>query len=194
MPTSHSTHAPAVTKEHIQTLPLAEYHGPIHLITPGQPCMDACRALADEDIIGFDTETRPAFRRGERYHPSLIQFATRRAVWLFQINRHWFPMEIVGILESAALTKTGIAINQDINHLKRMMPLNVQGMADLSVSAAKRGVKTTGLRNLAAIYLGVRVSKRAQVTNWSRPTLTPAQIQYAAIDAWISRELYFKLH
>ncbi|MDR2462785.1 MAG: 3'-5' exonuclease domain-containing protein 2 [Verrucomicrobiales bacterium] len=189
-----TVNAPAITKEKIQTLPLARYNGPIHLIAPGQPCMDACRALADEEIIGFDTETRPAFRRGEHYHPSLIQFATRNAVWLFQINRHWFPMEIVGILESAALTKTGVAINQDVNHLNRMMPLNTQGMVDLSVSAAQRGVKTTGLRNLAAIYLGIRVSKRAQVTNWSKLTLTAAQIQYAALDAWISRELYFKLH
>ena len=184
---------PTITKEKLQTLPLARYEGSIHIITPGQSCMDACRALANEDIIGFDTETRPAFRRGEHYFPSLIQFATRSAVYLFQINRHWFPMEIIGILESAAITKTGIAINQDVNKLREMMDFSAQGMVDLSVSASQRGLKTTGLRNLAAIYLGVRVSKRSQVTNWSRSTLTDAQVQYAATDAWISRELYFKL-
>jgi ribonuclease D len=191
---SSPQHAPSITKDQIQALPLAQYQGPVHVIAPGQSCIEACRELADEEVIGFDTETRPAFRKGESYLPSLIQLATRKAVYLFQINRDHFPMEIVGILESPALKKSGIAINQDINKLKQIRDFNEQGMVDLAVSAAKLGIKTTGMRSLAAMYLGVRVSKGAQVTNWSKPTLTPAQIQYAAVDAWISRELYFKLH
>jgi ribonuclease D len=186
--------APSITKEQIQALPLARYDGPIHVIAPGAPCMEACRALADEEVIGFDTETRPAFRRGENYLPSLVQFATRSAVYLFQIGRTRFPMEIVGILECADIKKTGIALNQDMHKLQQFTPFNPQGVIDLSKSATAKGIKTTGLRSLAAIYLGIRVSKGAQVTNWSKPVLTPAQIQYAAVDAWISRELYFKLH
>ncbi|MDR0533058.1 MAG: 3'-5' exonuclease domain-containing protein 2 [Verrucomicrobiales bacterium] len=193
-PSSPANKVPTISKEEIQALPLAQYTGPIHVIAPGQSCIEACRVLADEEIIGFDTETRPAFRKGESYLPSLIQLATAKAVYLFQINRDWFPMEIVGILESPALKKSGLAINQDLNKLKQIRNFNEQGMVDLAVSAAKLGIKTTGLRSLAAIYLGVRVSKGAQVTNWSKPMLTPAQIQYAAVDAWISRELYFKLH
>ncbi|MDR1146802.1 MAG: 3'-5' exonuclease domain-containing protein 2 [Verrucomicrobiales bacterium] len=195
MPDSSSVprNVPTITKAAIQALPLAQYRGPIHVIAPGQSCMAACRALADEEVIGFDTETRPAFRKGEHYLPALVQLATRHAVYLFQINRHWFPMEIVGIMESAALIKSGLAVNQDLHKLKLIVAFREQNVIDLAVSAAQLGIKTTGLRSLAAMYLGARVSKRAQVTNWSRATLTPAQIQYAATDAWISRELYFKV-
>ncbi|MDD5260249.1 MAG: 3'-5' exonuclease domain-containing protein 2 [Methylacidiphilales bacterium] len=183
----------SITREEVQQLPLARYDGPIHLIGRQQPCADACQILARETVLGFDTESRPSFRRGQNFLPSLIQFATRNEVFLFQIGNRHIPDEIIAVLENPGIVKAGLALQQDFSKLRQIRAFQEGGMVDLSRMAAKKGIKTTGLRSLAALFLKIRVSKGAQVTNWSKDELTPAQIQYAAVDAWISRELYFKL-
>jgi ribonuclease D len=64
---------------------------------------------------------------------------------------------------------------------------------DLGNIAKKAGIKNHGLRGLAAVLLGLRISKGAQTTNWARDVLTRQQIQYAATDAWVGRKLYLSL-
>ena len=184
----------SVTREEVQLLPLARFDGPIHIISRQGPYTEACKILAAEPVLGFDTESRPSFRRGQNFLPSLIQLATSKEVFLFQIGNRHIPDEIVAILENASIIKAGLALQQDFTKLRQIRMFQERGVVDLSGVASKMGVKTTGLRSLAAIFLRVRVSKGAQVTNWSKEELTPAQIQYAAVDAWISRELYFKLN
>ena len=183
----------SITKEEVLQLPLARYDGPVHLIGRQDSCVEACRIMAQEPVLGFDTESRPSFRKGQNYLPSLIQFATRNEVFLVQIGNRHIPDEIIAILENPAIIKAGLALQQDFAKLRQIRMFQERGMVDLSGLASKKGIKTTGLRSLAALFLKIRVSKSAQVTNWSKDVLTPAQIQYASVDAWISRELYFKL-
>jgi len=183
----------SISKEEVQLLPLARYDGPIHLLHRGEPCAEACKILEKESVLGFDTESRPSFKKGQSYLPSLIQFATRDAVYLFQIDSRWIPDEIVRVMENPLVIKAGLALQQDLTKLKQIRNFQEKKTVDLAQIASRKGMQKTGLRSLAALLMGIRISKSAQVTNWSKPDLTPAQIQYAATDAWASRELYFKL-
>ena len=65
-------------------------------------------------------------------------------------------------------------------------------MVDLGKLAKRRGLKQTGVRNLAGIFLGARIPKGVTTTNWAARRLTPKQITYAATDAWVCRELYLR--
>ena len=46
---------------------------------------------------------------------------------------------------------------------------------------------------MAAIILGIRISKTQQLSNWEAESLSEAQCKYAATDAWVCREMYLKL-
>lgn len=182
-----------ITKEELASLPLFRYEGPIHLIRSDEDLVRHIPDLRREKVVGFDTETRPSFRKGQNYLPTVIQMATADAAYIIQLAR----IESVGlinvILSSPDILKTGIALDQDLVKLKERFPFAERSILDLGRLAAKQKIAKTGLRNLAGLLLGYRISKQAQVTNWAATELTPAQIQYAATDAWISRELFFAL-
>lgn len=182
-----------ITKEELASLPLFRYEGPIHLIRTDEDLVRHIPDLRREKVVGFDTETRPSFRKGQNYLPTVIQMATADAAYIIQLAR----IEAVGlinvILSSPDILKTGIALDQDLVKLKERFPFAERSILDLGRLAAKQKIAKTGLRNLAGLLLGYRISKQAQVTNWAAAELTPAQIQYAATDAWISRELFFAL-
>ena len=97
------------------------------------------------------------------------------------------------MLESSAILKVGVAIDNDITELQAFQPFKAGGFVDLAVAAAGSGIKNFGLRGLTAVFLGFRISKQAQQSNWAKKELTPAQIRYAAMDAWVSREIYLKM-
>jgi len=173
-------------------LPIRRYEGEVCLVTTPQ---DRARALADlrrESIVGFDTETRPAFRKGESYLPCLVQAATARAVYLFQL-RHAdvFPL-LAELLGERRIVKAGVALAHDLRELKLVFPLTEHNVLDLGVVARRCGLKQTGVRNLAGIFLGWRIPKGARTSNWAAPRLSAAQITYAATDAWICRELFLR--
>lgn len=182
-----------ITKEELASLPLFRYEGPIHLIRTDEDLVRHIPDLRREKVVGFDTETRPSFRKGQNYLPTVIQMATADAAYIIQLAH----IEAVGlinvILSSPDILKTGIALDQDLVKLKERFPFAERSILDLGRLAAKQKIAKTGLRNLAGLLLGYRISKQAQVTNWAAAELTPAQIQYAATDAWISRELFFAL-
>jgi len=164
-----------ITKEEINALPLKAYEGPVTLVDKDRQMAQALGQLRKEKVLGFDTESRPSFKRGQNYPASLIQLAGEDHVWLFQIQKLKDLSGLWGILARRRPIKAGVAIADDIE------------IADLSTQA---GILNTGLRSLAGLLLKMRVSKRAQVSNWARSELTEVQIQYAATDAWVSRELY----
>ena len=146
--------------------------------------------LRQERVVGFDTETRPSFHKGEDYLPCLVQLATARRVYLWQLQRLDFSHALAELLGNPDLIKTGVALAGDIGQLKRLFRLQSAAVVDLGHVARRHGNRQTGLRNLAALFLGARIPKGARTTNWSVPRLSPAQIRYAATDAWAGRELY----
>ena len=148
--------------------------------------------LAQESMVGWDTETRPAFKVGESYLPSLVQAATARAVYLFPLVKMDFSKVVGGLFAEHTIVKPGISVADDLKKLKQVFPFEEASVLDLGKVAKRHGMEQTGLRNLAGIFLGFRVAKGTKTTNWAAPRLTEQQVNYAATDAWACRELYLK--
>lgn len=185
--------AQRMSKEEINTRPIRKWEGAVHLIRTPAELGRAVHALADEAVLGFDTETRPAYHKGESYPPSLLQLAGETAVYLFQLNRLGLPGPLRRILADPGVVKAGVALAYDLKELRRLSAFKPAGFVDLGGLAKEEGIQNHGLRGLAAVLLGFRIAKGAQTSNWARDALTPTQIQYAATDAWVGRELYLKL-
>lgn len=180
------------TKDEINELPLRQYEGPIRLIDTEEEVPEAIEALCQCRLLGFDTETRPVFRKGVSYPPSLIQLATDDCVYLLHLNHISLSDYIKNLLASAEIIKTGVAVINDVKELRQVSSFEGKGFVDLGDLARSLEMQTNGLRNLAANLLGFRISKGVQCSNWGRQELTPQQITYAATDAWVSREIYLK--
>ena len=153
---------------------------------------EAAAELMAEEVVGFDTETRPAFRPGESYLPSLFQAATARRVWLFQVQRVDCARVLAPLLGSARVVKAGVSVAEDLKKLKQVFPFDEASVVDLGTAARRHGVKQSGVRNLAGMFLGFRIPKGTSTSNWAAAKLRPQQVAYAAMDAWACRELYLR--
>lgn len=183
----------SISKDAINALPLFRFDGQIHLIAEDKQVPAAAKALRRERCLGFDTETRPSFRKGQHFPPALLQLAGHREVWLFQLLQLQQLDPILEILADETIIKTGVAIADDLKKLEAHHGVVGRGCVEIADLTTRAGIRNTGLRSLAGILLKQRVSKSAQVTNWSRTQLTEAQVTYAATDAWVSRELFAAL-
>lgn len=183
----------ALTKDEINQFPLVRYKGKIVQIGSGPELEEALHELRQEKILGFDTETKPSFRKGTSHNPALIQLAGSESVYLFQLRKFPLGPELAGLLSDPAVLKVGVAIRDDMRFLARLYPFEAAGATDLSDLARKNGLGVYGLRPLAARLLGVRISKSARCSNWNNAELTEQQVSYAATDAWISRQLYMRM-
>lgn len=183
----------AITKAEINEKPLLEYTGPYSLIRSDEDLQAILPALEAETLLGFDTETRPAFRKGESYLPSLLQLGGERHVWMFQLQKIQDLAPLFAVLANSAILKAGVAIARDVQELQDLHAFEPAGFADVGKMAEKRKFRNTGLRPLAALLLNGRISKGAQVSNWASDHLSDKQEIYAATDAWISRQLYLAL-
>ncbi len=155
--------------------------------------LDRARAdIKEERVLGLDTETRPSFRKGESHLPCLVQAATARAVYLFQLSRLDVFPALVELLAKPDLVKAGVGLAHDLRQLKLVFPFTIENTVDLGVVARRRGLGQTGVRNLSGIFLGFRIPKGSRTSNWAAPRLSPAQITYAATDAWACRELFLR--
>ena len=182
--------ARTISREDLANLPIRRYEGEVCVVAEPH---DVARALADirqETVVGLDTETRPAFRKGEVHLPCLVQVATARTVYLFQLRRVDASHAIAEMLGEPHILKVGVALADDLRSLKKVFPFAEKSVLDLGIVARRAGFGQTGVRNLAGIFLGIRIPKGAKTTNWAVTHLTQQQIVYAATDAWVCRELY----
>ena len=182
-----------MTKEEINNCPIRKWNGPVHIIRSTERMTNAVEQLSQEAILGFDTETRPAFNKGQKYLPSLLQLAGKNSVYLFQLKNLGLQEPLIKILADPAVIKAGVSLAHDLRELKQLTPFMQAGFVGLGKMSKEKGIKNHGLRGLAAVVLGLRISKSAQTTNWAKDELTRSQIRYAATDAWVGRELYLQL-
>ena len=181
-----------ISKEELNELPIRRYEGKVRLITTVPELEQARADLRQEAIVGLDTETRPSFRKGEIHLPCLVQAATARAVYLFQLSRVDVIPIINELLAAPQTVKAGVGLAHDLRQLKQVFPFEVENVVDLGVVARRGGLGQSGVRNLAGMLLGFRIPKGNRTSNWAAPQLSPAQIAYAATDAWACRELYLE--
>jgi ribonuclease D len=181
-----------ISREEVSDLPIRRYEGSVHLVAAPADLQRAMQDICRESVVGFDTETRPAFRPGESYLPSLVQFATADAVYLLQVQQQDYSAAMREIFSSDRTIKAGVSVADDLRNLKKLFEFGERAVLDLGKVAKRHGLKQTGVRNLAGIFLGTRIPKGAKTTNWAARRLTPQQIAYAATDAWACRELYLR--
>ena len=179
--------------EEINALPVVRYEGEVRLVRSEDELDEALELLAREDLLGFDTETRPSFRKGRVNQPSLIQLAASNRIFLVQLAFVPFGEGLAELLSSEKTLKVGVGIWDDMRELGKLYPFEGRGVVDLGDLARSLKLPTQGLRNMAANLMGWRISKGPRCSNWSLSDLSPRQIAYAATDAWVGRELYLKM-
>ena len=179
-----------ISRDDVNALPIRRYEGEVRVVSAERDIASALKDILAESVIGFDTETRPAFRVGESYPPSLAQLATARAVYLFQVRHREAAQAVAEVLGNEHVVKAGVGLADDLRGLKKLIQFAEKTVVDLGAVAVRNGLKQTGVRNLTALFLGFRIPKGTKTSNWARPRLSSQQITYAATDAWACRELY----
>ena len=182
-----------ISNEAIILLPLRTFAGEIVLIQSADELGAVAEMLEQADVIGFDTETRPSFKKGEFHEVALLQFSIPGKAFLIQLQKTGLPESIAKILSDPNIIKAGVAIRDDIKALQKLRRFNAHGFIDLSVMARENGIGVESVKKLTALLLGFRISKTAQTSNWETFTLTEKQIEYAATDAWVCLGIYRKL-
>jgi ribonuclease D len=183
-----------VEKDFIESLPVGEWTGPIELIESEKDAEKAIASLARDRVLGFDTETKPSHTRGEYNLPSILQLAGERHIFVFRLDHCGGIPLAFPVLCNERQAKVGVAVRDDVKNLRARAPFDDRAFIDIADHTKKTGLVNTGLQALAAHFLQLQMkkSKKVQTSNWAKP-LDERQIQYAANDAWFSRELFLKL-
>lgn len=182
-----------LTSDEINELPLVHYGGSVTIIRNRMLLDLALPELKKEPVLGFDTESRPSFRKGVAHYPSLIQLATADRVFIIQLTHMPMNEDITALLSNPEQVKAGVSIGEDMRELARLLPFTPRGHVDLATIAEQNGISSRGLRSLAACMFGERISKGPRCSNWGLPNLSVRQVIYAATDAWIGRRIYMRM-
>ena len=187
-------YAHTITKEEIDAFPLEHYTGRIIVLTNEKEANRAVEYLQKFPVIGFDTETRPSFRKGKRYKVSLVQLSTEDTCFLFRLNRMGFPSSLLQLLGNEKVMKIGLSVRDDFNSMRKRVNIEPQNFLELQSFVAQFGIEEASLQKIYAILFGQKISKNQQLSNWEAPVLTEAQQIYAATDAWACLNIYSRLN
>ena len=179
-----------INKEELAELPQALYTGDIKIVATTRSMKAAVAKLRKSPIIGFDTETRPSFRKGKVYNVALLQLSTRDCCYLFRLNRLGLRKEVMDLLEDERLLKVGLSIKDDFMNLNKLKELHPEGFVDLQSYVKQFGIADNSLQRIYGILFGERISKGQRLTNWEAEQLSEAQMQYAALDALACIKIY----
>ncbi len=176
-----------------EALSRISFSGKIHLITTDDELSLACLALGSAKELGFDTETKPSFKKGEIYQVALLQLSTDTDAYIIRLHQVTRFDLIQKIFENENIILVGAAIRDDLNQLQKIFKFIPRQFVELQSLAKEKGLKNFGLKGMAEEILQSTFSKRSKLTNWEAKILTEQQLIYAATDAWIGLKLYQKL-
>ena len=177
-------------KAMIPSLPIAQFPGRIIVIlTPGET-EKAVRYLLSQPILGFDTETRPSFKRGHQYKVSLLQVSTIDTCFLFRLNHTGLTPAIIQLLEDRTVKKIGLSWHDDLNSLNKIGDFKTGSFIEIQDLVRDLGIEDLSLQKLYANLFNQKISKRQQLSNWETDILTDKQKMYAATDAWACIMIY----
>lgn len=179
-----------ITSEEIRSLSPATFGGEVEIVDNDDSMKKACDYLAKCSLLGFDTETKPAFKVGVMNKVALLQLTDGKRCFLFRLCRMQLDRLIIKILENKDIIKVGVDVKGDIRDLNKLRRFDPRGFVELQNEVAQFGIEDKSLRKIAAIVTGKAVSKAQRLSNWEGRELTPAQQRYATVDATICLEIY----
>ncbi len=180
-------------KDFIAQLPRAEYKGRIVVIQSVEEVRRAVHALSKSSILGFDSETRPNFKKGKMNKVALLQICDANTCFLFRVNQFGLPADLVELLSRKDILKVGLSLKDDFQQMRSRQAFMPNGFIDLQTTAKEMGLQDMSLQKLYANFCHERISKSAQLSNWEADVLTPAQKSYAALDAYACLRLYYEM-
>ena len=183
----------SITKEEISAFNTEEFNGRIFVIDTLDKADKAIICLSGIKDLGFDTETRPSFKKGSLNDVALIQLATNDHCYLFRLNRIGFPPSLIRLLSDTNIRKIGLSLKDDFMNMSRSMKFTPEGFVDLQKIVSEHNISDISLQKIYAILFQKRISKSQQLSNWEADELSHAQKKYAALDAWACLKIYEKL-
>lgn len=195
MKINNSKFLQSITKEEIEKLPVQQFNGHIEIIDHLHQVDHMLSIIENETLLGFDTETKPSFKKGRYNKVALMQLSTENQAFLIRTSKIGLPPVIIDkILSNPTITKVGLAIKDDIAGLQKLKRFKPNQFIELQSYVKDFNIEDNGLRKIAAIVLKFRILKNQQTSNWEVLNLTEAQQVYAATDAWVCRKIYQKLN
>jgi len=185
---------PTITKEEVALLPKEKFGGKIIIVNTPKGLNKALRKLEQHHTIGFDTETKPSFTKGTAGNGvALIQLSTECECFLLRLNKIGFPENLMEFIANPTIKKIGISLKDDFFMLRKDHKFKPNAFVDLQSIIADYGIEEKSLQKIYAILFEKKISKSQRLSNWEAEELTPAQQEYAAIDAWACLEIYKKI-
>ena len=173
----------SISSEELSQLESVDFDGPIVVVSDlDEDFAEAMDYLKGQTVIGFDT-----------HHVALLQLSGRDKAYVFRLNLMGLPAPLVSVLSDSRITKVGAAVKDDVRGLMYYRKFTPRSFVDLQSMVVEYGIQDKSVRKMSAIILGKKVSKTQQLSNWEAPQLSGAQLKYAAIDAWVCREMYVRL-
>ncbi len=182
-----------ISKEAISQMEQVLFPGRIIVVQTPEEARKAVSYLSKFPILGFDTETRPSFKKGHSHQVALIQIATEDTCFLFRINQIGFLDSIKELLNNEHITKIGLSIHDDFTMLHKISDFVPQNFIELQKYVKRFNIQDMSLQKVYAIIFGKKISKSQRLSNWEAENLTDAQKKYAATDAWACIEIYKRL-
>lgn len=180
----------SISKEQLAELPVTSYSGKIQLVDNPSALHAAMRYINKQKMVGFDTETKPSFRKGCRHKVALMQISTSDECFLFRLNKLGICAELKAFLENPEILKIGLSLHDDFNAISRTEPFEPKGFVDLQSMMKDYTITDISLQKVYAIIFGEKISKGQRLTNWEADSLTRAQQGYAALDAWACLKIF----
>jgi ribonuclease D len=189
-----SDFAQNITREEIDQLPLKTFKGDLIVVDTFEKINKSVEYLQKQRILGFDTETKPSFKKGKKNIVAMLQLSSAGKAFIFRLNKIGLPEGLAKILANPKIIKAGADIKQDLSALQKLGNFIPDGFIDIQKFSNEFGIIDNGLKKLTAIILGFKISKAQRLTNWEAPELTSSQLVYAATDAWVCYLIFSKLH
>lgn len=188
-----SNFAQNITREEIDQLPLKTFEGDLIVVDSFEKIKKSVEYLQKQRILGFDTETKPSFKKGQKNVVAMLQLSSAGKAFVFRLNKIGLPEELAKILANPKIIKVGADIKQDLSALQKIGNFIPDGFVDIQKYSNEFNIIDNGLKKLTAIILGFKISKAQRLTNWEAPELTISQLIYAATDAWVCYKIFTKL-
>lgn len=171
-------------------MPAAKFEGRAIVVENAADARQAAAFLAKQPMLGFDTETRPSFHKGDNHNVALIQLSTDTECFLFRINLMGFTEPLVRLMENPDVLKIGLSTKDDFHGLSKLSECSPRGVVELQNLVRKYDIGDMSLQKIYAILFGQHISKGQRLTNWEAAKLTEHQIGYATLDAWACLRIY----